>query len=160
MDQAWIDATATSLRKTGVIEETLRAGGWSPGRRVPTDGWRERLEETGLVRMHEAARAFLAEFGGLDVWLSGPGITCAKTSFHFDPDKLIGEEDRFAAWSAEIGRALFPIGELDHGRFFLGIDENSEIYLVETWLAAFGPAQDALEKLILGIAPEHIDTAD
>ncbi|MFE0732711.1 hypothetical protein ACFW2X_31630 [Streptomyces antibioticus] len=52
-----------------------------------------------------------------------------------------------------------PIGGLDHGRFFLGIDENSEICLVETWPAAFGPAQDAPEKLILGIAPQHIDTA-
>ncbi|MFE8016398.1 hypothetical protein ACFU3O_27165 [Streptomyces antibioticus] len=33
-------------------------------------------------------------------------------------------------------------------------------WLEETGLAAFGPAQDALEKLVLGIAPEHIETAD
>ncbi|MFJ3235987.1 SUKH-3 domain-containing protein [Streptomyces sp. NPDC086787] len=73
---------------------------------------------------------------------------------------MIGEEDRFADWSHTIGRAIFPLGELDEGRFFLGIDENSAIYLVETWLATFGSAQDALEKLILGIAPERIETAD
>lgn len=48
---------------------------------------------------HDAAGAFLAEFGGLDVQISGPGITCAKTPFNFDPDNLIGEEDRFAGWS-------------------------------------------------------------
>ncbi|MEU9286461.1 hypothetical protein AB0D57_17495 [Streptomyces sp. NPDC048275] len=32
--------------------------------------------------------------------------------------------------------------------------------VVETWLAAFGPAPEALEKLILGIAPQRIETAD
>ena len=143
-----------------MIEETLRAAGWRPGRHVAIDHWRKTLEKTGLVRMHDAAEAFLAEFGGLDVQISGPGITCAKTPFNFDPDNLIGEEDRFADWSHTIGRAIFPLGELDEGRFFLGIDENSEIYLVETWLATFGSAQDALEKLILGIAPERIETAD
>ena len=34
------------------------------------------------------------------------------------------------------------------------------IDLVATWLATFGDAQDAMEKLILGIAPERIETAD
>ena len=38
--------------------------------------------------------------------------------------------------------------------------DQAQIYLVETWLATFGDAQDALEKLILGIAPERIETAD
>ncbi|MEU3980608.1 hypothetical protein AB0F77_10930 [Streptomyces sp. NPDC026672] len=41
--------------------------------------------------------------------ISGPGITCAKTPFDFDPDNLIGEEDRFADWSATSRRAIFPI---------------------------------------------------
>ncbi|MFF3920698.1 SUKH-3 domain-containing protein [Streptomyces sp. NPDC001852] len=160
VDRAWVDAAASSLRRTGVVEETLRTAGWQPGRRVPVDRWREALERTGLIRMHDASEAFLTEFGGLDVQISGPGITCAKTPFHFNLDLLIGEEDRFADWSDTIGRALFPIGELDQGRFFLGIDENSEVYLVETWLATFGPAQGALEKLILGIAPQRIETAE
>jgi len=86
--------------------------------------------------------------------------TCAKTPFNLDPDNLIGEEDRFADWSHTIGRAIFPLSELDEGRFFLGIDENSEIYLVETWRATFGDAQEALEKFIPGIAPERIETTD
>lgn len=141
---------------TTQTEETLRAAGWRPGRRVSVEYWRDRLEESGLVHMHAAAEQFLAEFGGLSVWCNGPGISCAKSPFAFDPGLLIGEEDRFADWSQTIGRALFPIGELDEGRFFLGIDETSEVYLVETWVATFGPAHDALEKLALGIAPETI----
>jgi hypothetical protein len=161
--EAWVDATATPLRGTGAMtgftaetEETLRAAGWFPGRCVSVELWREQLEESGEVRMHEAAERFLAEFGGLSVWISGPGITCAKSPFNFDAELLVGEEDRFAEWSQTIGRDLFPIGELDEGRFFLGIDENSEVYLVETWVATFGPAQDALEKLVLGVAPGTI----
>ncbi|MYS22381.1 SUKH-3 immunity protein [Streptomyces sp. DvalAA-14] len=159
VDQAWVDTAAASQRGTGVIEETLRAAGWRPGRRFPIDRWRETLEKTGLVLMHDAAKAFLTEFGGLDIQISGPGISVAKTSFNFDLENVIGEEDRFADWSETIGHAIFPIGELDQGRFFLGIDENSEIYLVETCLATFGPARQALEKLILGIAPLSIETA-
>lgn len=160
---AWVDATATPLRGAGVVtgftaetEETLRAAGWYPGRRVSVDVWRERLEASGEVRMHDAAERFLAEFGGLSMRISGPGITCARTPFTFDAEFLVGEEGRFAEWGQEIGHDLFPIGELDEGRFFLGIDENSEIYLVETWVAAFGTAQDALEKLVLGVAPDTI----
>ncbi|WP_051942544.1 SUKH-3 domain-containing protein [Streptacidiphilus rugosus] len=88
--------------------------------------------------------------------ISGPGITCAKTPFHFKPDYCLGEEDRFAGWSETLGRDLFPIGELDDGRFFLCIDETGEIYLVGMWIATFGPAQDALEKLALGVAPARV----
>ncbi|MCZ1019630.1 hypothetical protein [Streptomyces noursei] len=40
---------------------------------------------------------------------------------------------------------------------FLGIDEGSEIYLVESWVASFGPMPHALENLILGVIPRRID---
>ncbi|MEU2355958.1 SUKH-3 domain-containing protein [Streptomyces misionensis] len=83
-------------------------------------------------------------------------ITCARTSFTFDPELTVGEEDRFADWSSTLARNIFPIGELDEGRFFLGIDETSEICLIETWVATFGPVREALDKLVLGIAPRRI----
>ncbi|MCF3137220.1 SUKH-3 domain-containing protein [Streptomyces olivochromogenes] len=68
----------------------------------------------------------------------------------------LGPRLRFADWSSTVGRDIFPIGQLEEGRFFLGIDETSEIYLIETWVATFGPAQEALEKLVLGISPRRI----
>jgi hypothetical protein len=154
--RAWVAAAAAVKREAGVIERTLREAGWHPGRSVPVDGWRETLETSGLIRMHGAAERFLSEFGGLEVQINGPGINVARTPFHFRPDSCLGEEDRFAEWSEELGRDVFPIGELDQGRFFLGMDETSEIYLVETWVATYGPARDALEMLILGIAPTEI----
>ncbi|WP_030944518.1 hypothetical protein [Streptomyces sp. NRRL S-646] len=56
-----------------------------------------------------------------------------------------------------MGRRLFPLGELDGGRFFIGIDEGSEICLVETWVASFGPMPHALENLILEVMSRRID---
>ncbi|MFG2813696.1 SUKH-3 domain-containing protein [Streptomyces sp. NPDC048410] len=141
---------------TPEVVEVLEASGWVPGRRVDTDGWRAMFEPHGLA-MHDAAAAFLREFGGLTVRVSGPGITCARTPFELDPELARGEEDRFLDWGESIGRRLFPLGELDHGRFFLAIDEAAEIYLVEGWLACFGPAPQALENLVRGVAPRRIE---
>ncbi|MET7701353.1 SUKH-3 domain-containing protein [Streptomyces sp. NPDC005485] len=137
-------------------EETPRAAGWFPGRRSDTSGWRTRFEETGLA-MHDAADDFLREFGGLQVGAHGSGITCAREAFHLDPLLVWNsEEDRFAEWGEEIGRALFPVGELDQGRFFLGIDEQAELYVVETWVASFGRLPAAMDNLVLGVMPTPV----
>lgn len=106
--------------------------------------------------MHEAAEVFLAEFGGLYVSVHGPGISCARTPFEFDPELAVGEEDRFSGWGETIGRHLFPLGELDEGRHFLGIDESSEIYLVEMWVGSFGRMPKAMENLVLGVMPRRL----
>lgn len=137
-------------------EHDLRAAGWEPGRKVDTAEWRGLLEASGEVRMHAAAEEFLGEFGGLKVQISGPGISVAREPFEFDPGDLCGEEGRFAGWGARLGKSLFPIGELDGGRFFLGISEAAEILLVETWVASFGFGDAALENLILGVKPEKL----
>lgn len=136
--------------------KVLEASGWTPERQVDTDRWRSMFEAVGLA-MHDAAEAFLQEFGGLTVNVSGPGISCARTPFELDPELAWGEDDRFAEWGESIGHRLFPLGELDHGRFFLGIDEVGVIYLVETWVASFGPMPQAVEHLVLGVAPRRID---
>ncbi|MFD9565807.1 SUKH-3 domain-containing protein [Streptomyces sp. NPDC059994] len=138
------------------VLEVLEASGWTAGRRVDTAGWRSMFEGVGIC-MHAAAQEFLQEFGGLAVSHGGPGISRAREPFELDPELAWGEEDRFSQWSDVLGRELFPLGELDGGRFFLGIDENSEIYLVETWVASFGVMPRALENLILGVMPRTID---
>ncbi|UOZ11023.1 SUKH-3 domain-containing protein [Amycolatopsis sp. WQ 127309] len=144
---------APPSRFAGRVERDLRAAGWLPGRQVDTAGWREQLEASGEVRMHEAAERFLGEFGGLKVDISGPGISVARVPFEFNPGDLDGEEGRFADWGAAFGISLFPLGELDRGRTFLGISEIGEVVLVETWVASFGVGDTALENLILGVRP-------
>ncbi len=104
--------------------------------------------------MHEAAEKFLAEFGGLTFEYGGPGISRAREPFELDPLLGLGEEDRFREWGELIGASLFPIGELDQGRYFLGLDGAGEIYLVADWLARFGAGMSGVESLILGVAPE------
>ena len=106
--------------------------------------------------MHPAAERFLAEFGGLVVDIHGLGRTAAKEPFELDPELCQGEEGRFRDWSEFIGRSIFPLGELDHGRFFLGIDEDSVIYLVIDWLASFGPDDAGLIALCQGTAPRQL----
>lgn len=136
--------------------EGLRAAGWTPGRRVDAAEWLRAFARRGLVA-HEAAGEFLAEFGGLRSISSGPGITCAREPFDLDPMCCLGEEDRFLEWGAELGKSLFPIGELAEGRFFLGIDEDATVYLVETWVASFGRMPTAIEHLLLGMQPVLVD---
>lgn len=107
--------------------------------------------------MHDAADEFLTEFGGLRSEFSSPGVTSAREPFEFDPSLCLGEEDRFVDWNRRTGKNIFPLGELDNGRFFLGIDEDSVMYLVADWLGEFGPGLDGLRKLILGYAPHALD---
>ena len=150
-----MDGDVPVERFSSLVERDLRAAGWHPGRAVDVTGWRQLLEAGGELRMHRAAAEFLTEFGGLNVEISGPGLTSAREPFELDPELCVGEEDRFSEWGADLGCSLFPLGELDRGRFFLGISEVGEIFLVETWVASFGIGDAALENLVLGVMPSE-----
>ncbi|MFE3192939.1 SUKH-3 domain-containing protein [Nocardia sp. NPDC059240] len=142
-------------RFTYETERVLRVSGWWPGRQIDTTAWRERMEQGGF-RWNDAADRFLGEFGGLTVDISGSGITAARVPFELDPVLLEGEDDRFTEWGEEIGESIAPLGELDSGRFFLGMSESGVVYLVVDWIASYGPVPEALESLILGRAPTTI----
>ncbi|WP_110944607.1 SUKH-3 domain-containing protein [Streptomyces niger] len=137
------------------VADVLRSSGWTPQRTVDTAQWTNAFEERG-IQAHQAVRNFLAEFGGLNVDISGPGINCAREPFELEPLLCLGEEDRFSEWGEELGLQLFPLGELDQGRFFLGMDENGVIYLVADWVARFGPWPQAIDALVRGVAPAEV----
>ncbi|MFD7513330.1 SUKH-3 domain-containing protein [Streptomyces niveus] len=138
------------------VDRVLREAHWAPGRQVDAEPWLASFEAEGLQR-HPAVSEFLTEFGGLAVNISGPGISRAREPFELDPMLCLGEGDRFLEWGGEIGRSIFPVGVHDGGRFFLGIDEHGELYLVETWVASFGRMPEAMSNLILGVQPTVID---
>ena len=140
---------------TAVESELVRAG-WRRGRRVDTTGFRRALASESL-RLHSPARTFLAEYGGLTLDIRGPGVTCARTPVRFDPGLCDGEGERFLEWSDQVGRAIVPIGDLDLGRWFLGIDDNGVVYLVETRLATFGVTHEAVARLVEGHAPDDVE---
>ncbi len=137
-------------------ERVLLAASWRPGRQVDTTEWRTRIEASGLVSMHQAAQRILAEFGGLTFEHGGRGISRAREPFELNPLLALGEEDRFAEWGEVIEKSLFPIGELDQGRYFLGCDESGGVYLVADWLAYFGENRQAIDNLIIGVQPATI----
>ncbi|WP_234348906.1 SUKH-3 domain-containing protein [Streptomyces sp. WM6373] len=147
--------TTGSHAWSAAVETVLRDAGWYPGRNVDTTVWRERLEADGF-RIHSAAEDFLREFGGLTVASGGSGITRAREPFELDPLLAMGEDDGFGEWGEEIGQHLFPLGELDHGHAFLGLDEQGELYVVANWLARFGRMPDAMENLVLGVMPVRL----
>lgn len=139
------------------VAGVLQSFGWFPERAVDPAPWTRSFEERGISASQEV-RHFLARFGGLDIAVTGPGVNCAREPFALDPHLCLGEEERFSGWGKELGVQLFPIGELDSGRFFLGMDEQGVIYLVADWIARFGPWPEAIDSLIRGVAPERIPT--
>jgi len=144
---------------TAETQRVLRAGGWSPGRHISTDAWRDSFAATGLM-MHGAAAAFLGEFGGLRFDLTGgagPGSGRAWHSFEVDPMLAWRyAEQRFAACGKRVGRSVFPVGEVNRGQAFLGMDEDTEVYLVNEGIATFGPLPGALDNLVADAMPRPL----
>ena len=137
----------------------LTAAGWRPTRSVDVEAWRAHFEAVGCV-MSPAAEEFLARFGGLDVQLSGPGLERAREPFDLEPMLCDGEEDRFVELSRLMERDLFPIGVFSGLRYFLGIDENAEIYLIETEVQSFGLMPGAMDAMVRGRKPIQVEVAE
>ncbi|MCM2417705.1 SUKH-3 domain-containing protein [Streptomyces sp. RKAG293] len=135
------------------VDVVLRESGWFPGRRTEIFRWKVSVPD---FIWHAAAEKFLEEFGGINVHISGPGITCAREPFEIDPDLAIGEEGRFAELSELFGRRFFPLGEVGRGEFFLAIDEEGLMYLLATAVLSLGAADLALENLVTGVSAERL----
>lgn len=141
------------------VELMLRQAGWWPGRRASVEFWIDHFEGKGCTAT-DAAIDFLVEFGGLEFPYAGRGVDRAREPIDFDPILCGGDEDRFIDWGVEINRSLFPIGVLGAGLQCLGIDELSEIYLVEAHLLSFGRMPAAMENLLLGRMSISIDCGE
>ncbi|MER6527716.1 SUKH-3 domain-containing protein [Streptomyces sp. NPDC001508] len=130
-------------------DEVLRRAGWRPGRAVPTETWEAVLLERGGFVAHEAARRFLAEFGGLVTygWPVDPVVT--GSAVRFDPLPDAWEAEAFASMSREAGTALYPVGRADGGGSRLGIAEDGALHLATERVERLGgTADEALDRLI------------
>ncbi|MDX3751161.1 SUKH-3 domain-containing protein [Streptomyces sp. AK08-02] len=130
-------------------EQVLRRAGWQPGRSVPTATWESILRERGEFKVHETARRFLAEFGGLVTHGWPPDSILTQSAIRFDPLKAEWDSETFARLSEEVGTLLCPIGQADSGNSYLGIAVGGAVYLARehTELLAEGVDQ-ALERLV------------
>ena len=140
-------------------EAALTDAGWRPTRSVDVEAWRAHFEAAGCV-MSPAAEEFLSRFGGLDVQISGPGLERAREPFDLEPMLCDGEEDRFIELSRSMERDLFPIGAFSGLRYFLGIDENAEIYLIEVEVESFGRMPDAMDAMVRGRKPVRVEVPE
>ncbi|WP_367130336.1 SUKH-3 domain-containing protein [Saccharothrix sp. HUAS TT1] len=132
-------------------ERVLGEAGWRPGREVPTDGWESLLRERGGFEAHDAARRFLAEFGGLAVPARGPGVTSAKLSFTLDPSAAEWDDEIFDYLSQEAGAPLYPLGEVDRRNSYLGMAPDGSVYLGMDSVMHLAESGDlALERLVEG----------
>ncbi|MGW7076864.1 SUKH-3 domain-containing protein [Streptomyces sp. NPDC054866] len=133
---------ALHTRWSPLTKRVLRSCGWHPGRRVPTSGWEDALRELGC-EVHDAARVFLAEFGGLrtDEWTPGPIMP--QSPFRFDPLTASGK-------SREAYAGLTPVGEVDGGESLLGIAADGTVRIVSDGVEHLADSgYEALEKLVM-----------
>ncbi|WP_413757565.1 SUKH-3 domain-containing protein [Streptomyces sp. MMBL 11-3] len=130
-------------------DRVLRAGGWYPGRAIPTQTWEDALFQSGEYEIHDAARRFLAEFGAVSVPRRDSLDAASWLEFRLDP--------LLAFWDAEIieGLAeqagvddLYPIGMRDRGNQYLAMAADGTVYagMDSVWLLAPTP-DEAVQRL-------------
>jgi hypothetical protein len=132
------------------VEEVLSKAGWRPDRQIGIDDWTGRLSAEGW-HLHEAARRFLAEFGGLRIPAGGAGRRVVRVSLELEPTLCSGQRYRFEQLCPEAGDTLYPIGEAGGGNASLGIDGAGTLFmLMDDECRRVGVGDGGLASLILG----------
>ncbi|MGK5691497.1 SUKH-3 domain-containing protein [Streptomyces sp. URMC 128] len=142
------------LRWPEETDRVLRAGGWFPGRSVPTETWESILLQTGEFEIHDAARRFLAEFGAVGVSYREPWDSMPWMEFSLDPLLAIWDGEIIDDLVEQAGVDLYPIGMRDRGNQHLAMAEDGSVYagMDSVWLLAPTP-DEALQKLTSRIRP-------
>ncbi|TQS43833.1 SUKH-3 domain-containing protein [Cryptosporangium phraense] len=105
-----------------------------------------------------AASAALAEFGGLSIDQSGPGVDVARTSFVLDPELALPTWLTLRGLGSAVGSAVFPLGIEDDGVSVLAIDGRGRVYALDhtaEWLLGT-TIDEALTTLVLGRRPARV----
>lgn len=141
-------------RFSSPVARTLRWAGWYEGRSIA-------VKIPPELDVFPLAYEVLAEFGGLHVGRTGPGIDCAMSDVEIDP--VLGAHLRpvLNPYEKELATRLFPLGEVHLGHGYLVIDELGRTYLfgdggLEPWASTFSRC---LELLLLGKKPDPEDVA-
>ncbi|MFI1053203.1 SUKH-3 domain-containing protein [Streptomyces olivaceus] len=127
-----------------MTEGVLRKAGWQPGRRVPTATWEAVLPERGSYEAHDAARRFLAEFGGLTTYGWPADSVTTSAAVCFDPLRAAWQDERFSRASRETGVALCPAGTADEGAGLVGVGDDGTLYLIRDGVEKLG----GLDRLV------------
>ncbi|MCT9142058.1 SUKH-3 domain-containing protein [Streptomyces violarus] len=147
-------STDAGPRRPPETDRVLRAGGWFPGRAVPTETWESVLLHTGEFEIHDAARRFLAEFGAVGVPYRAPWDSMPWMQFSLDPLLAIWDGEIIDDLAEQAGVELYPVGMRDRGNQHLAMAEDGAVYagMDSVWLLAATP-DEALQRLTSRIQP-------
>ncbi|MEV8319062.1 SUKH-3 domain-containing protein [Streptomyces sp. NPDC059900] len=140
-------------RWSAETDRVLRLAGWYPGRSVSTVEWEHTLHEADEdFEIHDAARNFLREFGGLEIDQKGPGRTAPRSPLRFDPLVAKWDCEIFDELGEQAGVHLYPVGDTGRGVAYLGMAPDGAVHVGMDSVQFLAENGDrALEKLIEGI---------
>ncbi|MGI5427986.1 SUKH-3 domain-containing protein [Streptomyces sp. CA-179760] len=138
------------LRWSKETDRVLRAGGWFPGRSVPTETWESILLQTGEFEMHDAARRFLAEFGAVGAPYREPWDSMPWMEFSLDPLLAFWDAEIIDDLAEQAGVGLYPIGMRDRGNQHLAMAEDGSVYAGMDSVRLLAPTPDAALRKLTG----------
>ncbi|MEU5098051.1 SUKH-3 domain-containing protein [Streptomyces sp. NPDC020996] len=131
-------------------DRVLRAGGWYPGRSIPTETWESLLLQTGEFEMHDAARRFLAEFGAVSMPYRDVSAPMRWAEFQLDPLLALFDAEIIDDLAEQAGDdSLYPLGMRDRGNQYLAMAADGTVYagMDSVWVLAPTP-DEAVRKLV------------
>lgn len=161
--QSW--SAQTTDRFPPAVAQVLAAAGWAPGRGTDVAAVLNIVGENAdpdaePIEPFDAARAVIAEFGGLVVDQDGPGIDLRRRPFTIDPTLVYGTGDTLADLGKRLNTKLFPVGTDGNQDSILAVDETGRVYALDhagTWY--LGDTVDAaLVTLVTGAQPLRLDS--
>ncbi|MFE0186579.1 SUKH-3 domain-containing protein [Streptomyces sp. NPDC058989] len=124
-----VEGGNSDQRWTATTDRVLRAAGWYPGRSVPTGTWEAILLEHDRFEIHDAARCFLTEFGGLAFAPGKPVEASSWMEFRFDPLLAKWDAEIFEVLGEQTGEPrLYPLGMANGRNQYLAMTPNGVIY--------------------------------
>lgn len=131
--------------------QALAAAGWAPGRVYDTTAIADLMPARGFV-MHDAAKLFLGQFGGLRIHQKPTVPRDTTCYFHTQPDTLAADPWWNGATVEVSGSLGFPVGATGFGEYVLMIDQRGRFFGIDQYGEATFWAEDADElfDIVLG----------
>ncbi|MER6629712.1 SUKH-3 domain-containing protein [Streptomyces sp. NPDC000987] len=133
-------------------DRVLRAGGWYPGRSIPTETWESLLLQTGDFEMHDAARRFLSEFGAVGMPYRDMSAPLRWAEFQLDPLLALFDAEIIHDLAEQVGvGGLCPLGMRDRGNQYLAMADDGTKVPPHLLDKDTGRVKDAKEELERGL---------
>lgn len=137
----------------------LLQAGCYPSRSVDIQPYVDGLHSEGYV-VHDAARRFLSEFGGLTIHHPAFRLREQESTTHFCAVEAAGEvwQERVALYEQAVHDELVVVGAAFNGYLTLLVGASGKVYgAYDTYLTCLGDdAYSAIDNICLGVRTEQI----